>query len=128
MHQSTLVYFFSMLLYYAFNDSTDEVYLHTRSDGSLFIIFRLKAKTLVCRVIVRELLFADGAALVSHTEEGLQCMLNIFADACKEFGLTVSIKKTQVMGLNISTTPTLQWDCQPLEAVNEFVYLGSNIL
>ena len=54
-------------------------------------------------------------------------MLNKFADACKEFGLTISIKKTQVMGLNTSTTPTLELEGQPLEAVNDFVYLGSNI-
>ena len=115
------------MLHYAFNDFTEGVYLHTRSDGSLFNIARLKAKTLVCRVIVRELLFADDAALVSNTEEGLQSMLNKFADACKEFGLTISIKKTQVIGLNTSPTPTLQLNCQPLEAVKDFVYLGSNI-
>ena len=96
-------------------------------DGSLFNLARLKSKTLVRKVLVRELLFADDAALVSHTEEGLQCLLSKFADACKEFGLTISIKKTQVMGLNTTTTPTLQLEGQPLEAVNDFVYLGSNI-
>ena len=63
-------------------------------DGSLFNLARLKSKTLVRKVLVRELLFADDAALVSHTEEGLQCLLSKFADACKEFGLTISIKKT----------------------------------
>ena len=119
--------FFSMLLHYAFKDSTDGIYLHTRSDGSLFHLARLKAKTLVRKVLVRELLFADDAALVSHTEEGLQCMLSKFADACKEFGLTISIRKTQVMGLNTSSPPTLHLEGQPLEAVNDFVYLGSNI-
>ena len=119
--------FFSMLLHYAFNDSTDGIYLRTRSDGSLFNLARLKAKTLVRKVLVRELLFADDAALVSHTEDGLQCMLNKFSDACKEFGLTISIKKTQVMGLNTSSAPTLHIEGQPLEAVDDFVYLGSNI-
>ena len=116
--------FFSMLLHYAFNDSTEGIYLRTRSDGSLFNLARLKAKTLVRNVLVRELLFADDAALVSHTEDGLQCMLNKFADACKEFGLTISIKKTQVMGLNTPSYPMLYLEGQLLEAVDDFVYLG----
>ena len=119
--------FFSMLLHYAFNDSTEGIYLRTRSDGSLFNLARLKAKTLVRNVLVRELLFADDAALVSHTEDGLQCMLNKFADACKEFGLTISIKKTQVMGLNTPSDPMLHLEGQLLETVNDFVYLGSNM-
>ena len=54
-------------------------------------------------------------------------MLNKFADACKEFGLTISIKKTQVMSLNTPSDPTLHLEGQLLEAVNDFVYLGSNI-
>ena len=45
-----------------------------------------------------ELLFADDAALVSHTADELQELLNRFSYACKEFGLTISIKKTKVMG------------------------------
>ena len=37
--------FFSLLLSYAFNQSEDGVYLHTRSDGSLYNLRRLRAKT-----------------------------------------------------------------------------------
>ena len=54
-------------------------------------------------------------------------MLSKFADACKEFGLTISIRKIQVMGLNTSFPPILHLDDQPLEVVNDFVYLVSNI-
>ena len=54
-------------------------------------------------------------------------MLNKFAGACKEFGLNISIKKTQVMGLDTSSVPTLHLEGLPLEVVNDFVYLGSNI-
>ena len=43
------------------------------------------------------------------------------------FGLTISIKKTQVMGLNISSPPTLYLNSQLLEAVDVFPYLGSMI-
>ena len=44
------------------------------------------------------MLFADNAALASHTEEALQCLTIRFAEACTEFGLTISLKKTNIMG------------------------------
>ena len=37
--------FFSLLLSHAFRSSSDGVYLHTRTDGKLFSIARLRAKT-----------------------------------------------------------------------------------
>ena len=57
---------FSLLLSYAFSQSEDGVYLHTRSDGHLFNLPRLRAKTKVRKVLIRELLFADDAALTAH--------------------------------------------------------------
>ena len=38
--------FFSMLLSYAFKNTTEGVYLHTRSSGKLFNLARLKAYVL----------------------------------------------------------------------------------
>ena len=61
--------FFSMLLSYAFKDSDEGIRLHTRSDGKLFNFACLKAKIKVRRVLIRELLFADDAAVVAHSEE-----------------------------------------------------------
>ena len=49
--------FFSMLLQYAFVDCTEGVYVRTRSDGKLFNITRLRAKTKAYVVLIRELLF-----------------------------------------------------------------------
>ena len=57
---------FSLLQSYAFSQSEDGVYLHTRSDGHLFNLPRLRAKTKVRKVLIRELLFADDAALTAH--------------------------------------------------------------
>ena len=42
------------------------------------------------------MLFADDAALVNHIQS-LQCLMDRFSKACKEFALTISIKKTEVM-------------------------------
>ena len=64
----TLFSIFSLLLSYAFRQSEDGVYLHTRSDGNLFNLARLHAKTKVRRVLIREMLFTDDAALTAHTE------------------------------------------------------------
>ena len=91
--------FFSVLLYHAFGNHEDEndVYIHTRSEGKLFNLARLRDKTKVSKVLVRELLFADDAALVSHSASSLQCLLNKFSVACYEFALVISTKKTVVM-------------------------------
>ena len=45
--------FFSMLLQYAFVDCTEGVYIWTRSDGKLFNIGRLHAKTKAYVVLIR---------------------------------------------------------------------------
>ena len=47
------------------------------------------------------MLFADGVALTLYTEEGLQHLMDRFALACKEFSVTISIKKTNDMGQDI---------------------------
>ena len=89
--------FFSLLLSYAFASSSDGIYLHTRSDGKLFNLARMRAKTKVTEVYVREMLFADDAALTAHSAEALQRLVNRFAHACRAFGLTISLKKTNVI-------------------------------
>ena len=77
------------------------------------------------------MLFADDAALTAHTEAGLQDLINCFSDACNEFGLTISIKKTNVLGQNVSPAPSISIGDSSLEPcvrlVEEFTYLGSVI-
>ena len=119
--------FFSMLLQYAFKDCSEGIYIHTRADGRLFNIARLRAKTKVTKVLIREMLFADDAALTSHTEDGLQQLVNRLSHACKEFGLTISLKKTNVMAQGADHPPTVAIDGYNLEAVENFTYLGSTI-
>ena len=61
--------FFSLLLSYALSQSEDGVYLHTRSDGNLFNLARLRAKTTVRKVLLRDTLrvpYRDSSA-PSHT-------------------------------------------------------------
>ena len=91
--------------------------------NELSLPFRAKVRT----VLIREILFADDAALVAHTEDALQRMADQFTDACKQFGLTISIKKTNVCVQDVRIPPSLKIDGITLEAVENFTYLGSTV-
>ena len=116
-----------MTLSYAFKTSTEGVFLHTRANGKPFNLARVRAKTKVRHVVIREMLFADDAALVTHTMEDLQQLIDRLSHASKEFGLTISIKKTNVMGQGIVSHPSINIDNVTLDAVDSFTYLGSTI-
>jgi hypothetical protein len=118
--------FFSLLLQHAFK-SFEEGVLHKRHDGKLFNLARLRAKTKVKSVLIREMLFADDAAFVSHTEDGLQALMDSFSSACDDFGLTISIKKTEVLAQETPSVPTIYIKNQALNNVASFKYLGSTV-
>ena len=119
--------FFSMLLQYTFKDCNEGVYIHIRADGKLFNIARLCAKTKVTHVLIRGMLFVDDAALTSHTEDSLQQLVSRLSHACKEFSLTISIKKTNVMAKDSDHPPTISIDGHTLEDVENFTCLRSAI-
>ena len=50
--------FLSLQLSHAFKSLTDRVYLHTRNDGKLFNLNRLRAKSKTTRALLRDILFA----------------------------------------------------------------------
>jgi hypothetical protein len=74
-----------------------------------------------------ELLLADDAAIVSHSVQELQSLLSALSDACFEFGLTISKKKTQIMVQCDTEGPTLFIDNEELKVVDQFTYLGSSV-
>ena len=86
--------FFSIMLCEAQEDLPDGIYIRFRADGSLFNLLRLLARTKTIEELITELLFADDSALLALTEEALQHIVNRFFDAAKNFGLTISLKKT----------------------------------
>uniref|UniRef100_H2ZZE9 Reverse transcriptase domain-containing protein n=1 Tax=Latimeria chalumnae TaxID=7897 RepID=H2ZZE9_LATCH len=101
--------FFSVLLNCTFKDMEGGVYLHTR------------------KVLIRELLFADDAALIAHDEDLLQKHMDRLSRACQAFALTISIKKTVVLGQGVSQDPSITLNENQLEAVQKFNYLGSTV-
>ena len=66
--------FFLLLLKQAFGTVKEGIYLHTRTDGKLFSPSRLKAKTKVKKTIIRDILFADDAAIAAHIPSQLQAL------------------------------------------------------
>jgi exonuclease III len=119
--------FFSLLLRHAFGTAQEGIYLRSRSDGRLFNLSRLRAKTLTRKVMLRDMLFADDAAITAHSEADLQALIKRFSEACRKFKLTISLKKTKIMGQNTAATPSISIGDYTLENVDHFTYLGSTI-
>ena len=122
--------FFSTMLQKATEDLDDEdgIYIRFRTDGNLFNLRRLQAHTKTLEKLISELLFADDAALVAHTEAALQRVTSCFAEACQLFGLEVSLKKTEVLHQpapkEVYRQPSIHIDRTELNVVNQFTYLG----
>ena len=110
--------FFALLLNHAFGSATEGIYLRTRSDGRPFNLARLRAKTKVREVLIRDMLFADDAAVTTHTQRELQSQIDRFSQACKDFGLTISLKNTNVLGQSTETPPSITIDDYELDAVH----------
>jgi len=123
--------FFSMMLREAKEDLTDGIYIRFRTDGSLFNLRRLLSHTKINEQLIMELLFADDCALVAHTEQALQHIVDCFAEAARAFGLTISLKKTEVLHQPAPHTayipPHISIEGTSLNTVEHFTYLGSVI-
>ena len=100
-------------------------------DGSVFNLRRLKAKTKVKTDTINDFLFADDCALNSISVDDMQQNVDKFAEACTNFGLTISIKKTEVMHQpapgKTYIEPSITINGQCLKSVDKFTYLGSTL-
>ena len=107
------------------------VYVRFCYDGSIFDLRQLSAKTKTLNRLIREALFADECALMAHKPGDLQAMLNSFSDASKQFGLTISLGKTEVLFQrapnSVTPQPAIFIDDVELKVVDSFIYLGSII-
>ena len=121
--------YFSMMLQVALKDCVVGVDVQFRTDGDVFNSRRLQARTKTSSVTLRDLLFADDCALVAHALSGMQELLDRFSAAAQRFGLTVSVKKTEVMhqSFPVSDRTTALATCggAALNTVDRFCYLGS---
>ena len=121
--------FFAMVLDVAYSDCQIGIPIQFHTDGDIFNNRRLQAKTKTLKDVIRELVYADDCVLVAHAVENAQELLDQFSKASKRFGLTISLKKTEVMHQTFPTSSKadaeLLCDDQPLKVTDSFCYLGS---
>ena len=105
------------------------VYIQFRTDGDLFNLKCLQSRTKTQHMLIRDLFYADDCAMVAHTLEDIQQITNAFARAAERFGLTISIKKTEVMyqpaPRQPHSDPVVTISKTPLKSFDKFCYLGS---
>ena len=122
--------FLSAMLDDAFRDMGDGVYIQSRQSADLFNFAHFRAKTKTTRILMGDLIFADDSALVAHSAEEMQKILDAFSNASKKLGLKFNIKKTEVLYQPNSTRTReedIMVDGNKLNSVLEFTYLGSTI-
>ena len=123
--------YFAVLLRYAFEDCDVGVLLRFRTSGKVFNLRRMRTNSNVFLALIRELLYADDADFLAHTEADMQIIMDKFSRACDAFGLTISLKKTKVMFTPAPgepyAEPNITVNGTRLDVVDTFVYLGSTL-
>ena len=127
----TVLHLPGIMLHEAKEDLPDGIYIRFRTDGSLFNVQRLLARTKTIEELSTELLFADDCVLLVNTEEAIQHIVNRFSDAAKNFGFFISLKKTEVLHQTPSreayTPHHISIHGTNLNTMEHFTYLGSVI-
>ena len=122
---------FSAMLSDAFSGSETGINIRYRTNGSIFNLRRLHAKTKVKNDTINELLFADDCALNATSQADMQRNMDKFSVACDNFGLTISTNKTMVMHQPAPGKPYVEPNItvkgKQLNAVDKFTYLGSTL-
>ncbi|KAL8596969.1 hypothetical protein ACOMHN_027915 [Nucella lapillus] len=122
---------FPVMLTDAFRDYQDGIHVRYRTYGGLLNLRHLQAVTRVRETVIRDLLFADDCALHASTEQKIQHEMDYLSQACINFGLTISTKKTEVIYQPTPgkpyQEPHITVNGQNLQAVDSFTYLGSTL-
>lgn len=115
----------AVLLWLAYKEikHTHSIQIRFRYDGDLFDLRRLKSKTKVLAVYIREAQYADDVAIFSDTPAGLQILLTAYNELAKKMGLCINTTKTETMCIG----PEAEFFIghTKLKNVNSFKYLGS---
>ena len=102
--------------------------LRYRFEGGAFNLQRLKARTRVSHSTVRDLQYADDAAIVCSNADELQRELDVQNIAYTRMGLRMNARKTEVMHGAVESDPTpITLGQSTLPVTTNFTYLGSII-
>ncbi|CAK1597804.1 unnamed protein product [Parnassius mnemosyne] len=121
--------YFAVVVQEVLKTTHDGIRIRFRNDGNLFSLARLKARTKVSYALITEIVYADDLCFVADSPAGLQQLVTTFHESCRIFGLKISVKKTEVMSLDIYGQETLavKLGDDILKQINTFRYLGSTI-
>ena len=87
--------FFSITFRDAKEGLQDGILIRFRTYGSLYFLRRLLARTKTIEELISEPLFPDDCALLAHTEEIPQHIVDLFSSAAKNLGFIISLNKTE---------------------------------
>ena len=73
------------------------------------------------------MLFTDDVTVTTHTQQELQALMDRSSQAFKDFGLTISLKKTNILGQDTMELSVITIDDYELDIVEQFTHLGSTI-
>ena len=72
--------FLSAMFEEAFRDIGDGFYIQSHQNADLFTVTHFRAMTKNTNILVRELLFADDSALIAHSAEEIQRIIDAFGN------------------------------------------------
>ena len=72
------------------SDTWEMASIQSRQSAELFNVTHFRAKTMITRILMTELLFADHSALVAHSTEEMQKIVDAFSNASKTSGLKIN--------------------------------------
>ena len=79
----------------------------------------------ISRRNIKNLSYADNTTLMAESKEELKNPLMKVKAESEKFGLKLNIQKTKIM----ASSPITSWqiDCETMETVSDFIFLGSKI-
>lgn len=80
------ILFYTAVICEVTQSSSAGIYVHFHTDGKLFNLSRLRAKSRTLEELIQELLYADNCAFFATSEDELQDLSSKFASAVKTSG------------------------------------------
>ncbi|GCC40290.1 hypothetical protein chiPu_0024183 [Chiloscyllium punctatum] len=74
------------------------------------------------------MLFADDVAVATYKHQQLQLLTDRLSHACKNFGLSISLKKTSVLRQDTEGPQVINFDDLELNVIHQFTYPGCTIV
>ena len=99
---------------------------YTVNEG-VFLTYRDKTSA---STSIQDALYADDLTLVAESRGDLQNMISAIYSACKWWGISISTAKSKILTVGeqkSSNLSSIMLQSQPLEEVESFPYLGSEI-